>query len=148
MRKLFQIAVLGAATLAVSGSALAQEFTVETNKTKQLKLRGIAASVVIGDPIVADIAVLDQNLIFVTGRTFGTTNILVFDENGRELYSGDVVVTTNTSNFVSLNRAGQTNTFDCAPRCQSIPNIGDEQEYFQNINLQTRNQQLVGQEGN
>lgn len=141
MRKLIKILTLGACALMLCEAALAQQLTVEANKTKPLKLRGDASSVVIGDPRVADVAVHDENLIFITGRSFGTTNLLVFDSAGNQLYSGDVVVTTNTSNLVSVNRAGNTNTYDCAPRCRSVLAIGDDSEYFGVIFGQSNNLQ-------
>jgi len=102
---LFRIATFGIAALAFSLSAFADPIVIEANKSTSLKLNGSAASVVIGNPRVADVAVHDANLIFITGRTFGTTNLLVFSESGEQIYSGDVVVTTNTTNLVNVNRA-------------------------------------------
>ena len=149
MYNLIKLTALGVMAVSICGFAHAQKnFTVEANKTKQLKVRGIADSVVIGDPRVADVgvhSVQGGNLIFITGRSFGTTNLLVFDAQGKQLYSGDIAVTTNTSNLVSVNRAGATNTYDCAPRCRSVLAIGDDFEYFtgvaqQNDTLQELNE--------
>lgn len=136
MYNLIRLAGIGITALSICGFAQAQGFTVEANKSKQLKVRGIADSVVIGDPRVADVGVHSVeggNLIFITGRSFGTTNLLVYDASGRQLYSGDISVTTNTSNLVSVNRAGATNTYDCAPRCRSVLAIGDDTAYFAGI---------------
>lgn len=148
MRKLARTIILGAATLAISASALAQQFHVEASKTRQLKLRGDAATVVLGDPTVADVSVHDKNLLFVTGRTFGSTNILIFDKDGKPLYSGDVVVTVNTTNFVAINRGGATNTYDCAPRCRSVTVLGDDAGYFGNVLNQKRQLQTLAERGN
>jgi len=148
MRKLAQIAVMGLATLAVAQTATAQQFTVEAHKTKRLNLRGQAATIVIGDPRVADIAVHDENLIFITGRTFGTTNLLIYNADGKSIFDGDVVVTTNTSNFLSINRAGQTNSYDCTPRCRSIISIGDDSGYFGTVVQQTRQVQDIAEQAN
>jgi len=121
MRKLTQIAILGCATLMMSGPLQAQEFQVEIHKTKQLKVRGKVDSVIIGNPEVADVSVhttTKENLLFVTGRDFGSTNLLIFDDTGKQIYSGDVIVSANASTFVSVRRAGETNTYDCVPRCR------------------------------
>ena len=136
MYNLIRFAAVSVTALSICGFAHAQSFTVEANKTKQLNVRGLADSVVIGDPRVADVgvhAVEGGNLIFITGRSFGTTNLLVFDSKGKQLYSGDISVTTNTSNLVSVNRAGATNTYDCAPRFRAVLAIGDDTAYFANI---------------
>ena len=148
MRKLAQIAIISFAAIAAAQTATAQQFTVEAHKTKQLKLRGQAATIVIGDPRVADIAVHDENLIFVTGRTFGTTNLLIYNADGKSIFNGDVVVTTNSSNFLSINRAGETNSYDCTPRCRSIVSIGDDQAYFDNVVSQTRQVQNIAEQTN
>lgn len=148
MRKLAQIALMGLATLAVAQTATAQQFIVEAHKTKQLNLRGQAATIVIGDPRVADVAVHDENLIFITGRTFGTTNLLIYNADGKSIFDGDVVVTTNTSNFLSINRAGQTNSYDCTPRCRSIVSIGDDPIYFSTVVQQTRQVQDIAEQAN
>ena len=122
MRKLAQIAVLGCATLMMSTPLQAQEFQVEIHKTKQLKVRGEVDSIIIGNPEVADVSIhttKNSNLLFVTGRDFGSTNLLIFDDTGKQIYSGDIVVSENSSTFVSIRRAGDTSTYDCVPRCRA-----------------------------
>lgn len=111
-------------------SAAAQQFTVETGTTKPLRLSKPAASVVIGNQNVADVAVADPQLVFLTGKSFGTTNLLVLDEANNIIYSSDVVVTTNSANLVTVNRAGSTYTYDCAEDCRDAPAIGDAQDHF------------------
>lgn len=148
MRKLAQITFIILASMALASNASAREFAVEASKTRQLELPGGVTTIVIGDPRVADIAVHDQNLIFITGRTIGTTNLLAYNAAGKKIFDGDVVVTTNAANFVSINRAGQTNTFDCAPRCRSIVAIGDERRYFNDVVNQARQVQRIAQEAN
>lgn len=143
MRITSKLALLISSVLITSAHAAAQQVIVEANKSTALKINGDAASVVIGDPRVADVAVHDANLIFITGRTFGTTNLLIFNQAGKQLYSGDVVVTSNTSNLLSVNRAGLTNTYDCAPRCRSALAVGDEAAYFERIVTQNEDLQAL-----
>lgn len=135
-----KLALAGTLSLTIGCAAMAQQVTVETNKSKPLRINGKASSVVIGNPNVADVAVHSENLLFITGRTFGSTNLLIFNEAGEQLYSGDIVVTSNTQSFLTVNRAGQNNTYDCAPHCRSVLAVGDEPEYFQN--LLTQNETL------
>ncbi|MEE9380818.1 MAG: pilus assembly protein N-terminal domain-containing protein [Hyphomonadaceae bacterium] len=125
----------------VAGSAFAGQLTLETNKTRPLRLAGEAASVIIGNPGIADVAVLDEHMLLLTGKTFGTTNLIVFDKDGRQIYSSDVVVTTSTSSLVTINRAGQSNTYDCASDCRSVLAVGDQAAYFSTLKEQNEDLQ-------
>lgn len=133
MSSIGKLAGIACTALIMAGSAFAQQINVEANKSMPFRVNGKASSVVIGNPTVADVAVHSDNLLFITGRTSGTTNLLIFNEAGQQLYSGDVVVSSNTKSFLSVNRAGQNNTYDCAPRCNSVVAVGDDDEYFARV---------------
>ncbi len=147
-RTLLRFATLSLAAIFFLSNAFADSIVVEASKSTSLRLKGAAASVVIGNPRVADVAVHDANLIFITGRSFGTTNLLIFAEDGSQLYSGDVVVTTNTTNLLNVNRAGETNTYDCAPTCRSVLSIGDELVYFDTLVSQSERLQDLSRADN
>lgn len=121
------------AGLLLAQAAFAEQLTVEANKSVPVKLRAAASSVVLGNKNIADVAVHDENLIFVTGKSFGTTNLLVFDKAGRQVYATDIVVTANSTSLVTVNRSGNTFTYDCAPQCRSAISPGDDPEYFENL---------------
>lgn len=132
-------------SLALAGIAQAQQLSVEASKTVPLRLTGSAASIVIGNKNIADVAVHDERLIFVTGKSYGTTNLMVFNKAGEEVYSAEVVVTANSSNLVTVNRAGLNQTYDCAPVCRSALTLGDDPAYFSNlIQQQLQAQTLTG----
>lgn len=147
-RTLLRTAALAVLGFVLHASALAESIVIEASKSTSLRLKGAASSVVIGNPRVADVAVHDANLIFITGRSFGTTNLLIFSEDGKQLYSGDVVVTTNTTNLLNVNRAGETNTYDCAPTCRSVLSIGDELVYFDTLVAQSERLQELSNADN
>lgn len=130
------MATFGAALFC--GVAAAQQFTVEAGTTKPLRLSKPASSVLIGNQNVADVAVADPQLVFLTGRSFGTTNLLVLDDANNIIYSTDVVVTTNSANLVTINRAGSSYTYDCAGECRDAPVIGDNEGHFQRALSQAR----------
>ena len=106
MISISKIAVSGCAAALVAFAAHAGQITVEAGKAKAVKLKANADSVIIGNPNVADVAVHDDKLLFVTGKSFGTTNLMIFDKDGNTLHSSDVVVTANTATWVSVKRAG------------------------------------------
>ncbi|MEZ5984918.1 MAG: pilus assembly protein N-terminal domain-containing protein [Hyphomonas sp.] len=123
--------------------AVAGPLTVEANKTVPLKLKGTAASVVLGNQNIADVAVHDEHLIFITGKTFGTTNLMIFDRAGNQLLNTEVVVTVNSSNLVTVNRSGSNFTYDCAPSCRPVASPGDNSDYFGTLMEQQRAMQAL-----
>ena len=145
MKLIRKFCFASAAALLAAAPAVAGQFTVESGKTKPLRLSGEAASIVVGNPNVADVAVHSGQLLFVSGKTFGTTNLMVFDKNGAVLYSADVVVTTNTANLVTVNRAGSNFTYDCAPDCRPSISVGDDEEHFGRSASQLKQQQSLGE---
>lgn len=111
-------------------TAIAQQMTVETGTTKPLRLSRAAANVVIGNQNIADVAVADPHMIFLTGKSFGTTNLVVLDANNNIIVETDVVVTTNAANLVTINRGGSSFTYDCAGECRDAPVLGDNEDHF------------------
>lgn len=143
MKMLLKTALMAAAGLALAASAQAQQLSVETSKSVPVRLSGQASSIVIGNKNVADVAVHNENLIFVTGKSFGTTNLLVFDRAGREIYNTEVMVTINSSNLVTVNRAGMNQTYDCTPICRSALSIGDDPVHFDRLMQQQLQSQAL-----
>ncbi|MFN3312797.1 MAG: hypothetical protein ACK46Q_04950, partial [Hyphomonas sp.] len=79
--------------------------------------------------------------------SYGTTNLIVVDRGGREIYSTEVVVTSNSSSLVVVNRAGQHYSYDCAPVCRGAVNLGDSQAHFDAL-VQQQFQMQALNEGN
>lgn len=133
---IIKTALSGCAALIIASAAHAGQITVEAGKAKAVKLNANADSVIIGNPNIADVAVHDDTLLFVTGKSFGTTNLMIFDKDGNTLVSKDVVVTANTATWVSVKRAGANYTYDCSPSCRPTLAAGDEQEHYANVGEQ------------
>ena len=90
---------------------------VEINKTTPLTLSEVPGSIVIGNPQIADVAVAQGDRIFITGKAFGTTNLIVYDPEGKQMFRSDVQVTSGSDNLVTLARGGEQVLLDCAPNC-------------------------------
>lgn len=130
MKSLFKLGAMAVAGAFIGLSAIAEQISVEANTTVPLRLKGQAASVVLGNSNIADVAVHDEHMLFISGKTFGTTNLMVFDARGRKIYDAELVVSVNSANYVTINRAGQLRTFDCTPKCRPAMSIGDDPEHF------------------
>lgn len=126
-------------TLAL-GAAQAREFVVTADQAGLIRLPGDASGVIVGNPGIADAMLYDSRTVFVTGKVFGRTNLIVVDEAGRVLYTSDLVVTQPESGTVQVFRSNnRPESYVCAPTCQAIPQIGDEHIWFENMNTQRDN---------
>ena len=103
---------------AVAGGAQAQTLMVAIDHSTRLNVAGSAASVVVGNPQVADVVVVDSHTVFVSGRGYGETDLIVLDGVGRTLYSGEVVVGGATGGQVSVYRGADRTDMACAPGCE------------------------------
>jgi len=126
------------AAVALAGPTLAGPLSVEANKTEPLRFKRPVASVVIGNPLVADIAIFNEQMVFVTGKSYGTTNLMAFDAAGNLVYSNDVAVSSPTESLLRVVRGDAINSYDCTPACRSIMNPGDAQGYFDSVLDQNR----------
>ena len=72
------------------GVAQAREFVVTADQAGLIRLPGDASGVIVGNPGIADAMLYDSRTLFVTGKVFGRTNLIVLDEAGRVLYAASL----------------------------------------------------------
>lgn len=105
-------------TCALAGAAAADTLVVPIDHSTRLSVAGSAASVVVGNPQVADVTVVDSHTVFVSGRGFGETDVVVLDAAGRTLYAGEVLVGSPNGGRVSIYRGQAKTDMACAPGCE------------------------------
>jgi len=115
MRPPFNCALILAITLTALPAA-AMAMLVPINHAQRIEVRGAAASVVVGNPKIASVTVVDTHTLYVMGRGAGTTNVIVLDKAGHALFSGDVTVAATGSN-VSLYRGDKRVQVNCSYGC-------------------------------
>lgn len=111
------LAFAAAASLVAAG-AQAQTLVAPLDQSVTLTFPGAARDVVIGNPAIADINLIDSRNAVLIGKAFGVTSVQVFDANGRSIYARQVVVTSGNENRVSYFRGGVETGYACAPRCE------------------------------
>src|SRR5690348_8896797 len=109
-----------AALMSFAGPALADsnDVTIYTDQAKILQLSGRPGTIVVGNPSIADVTVQGDRVVLM-GHSYGTTNIIVLDSDGKQLAALDVTVQMfdNTST-VQVFKAGGRLTLSCAPVCE------------------------------
>src|SRR5229473_4564752 len=76
-----------------------RKVTVIVNKSRTFKVERPFATVVAGNPDIADVKPLGDRTIYVLGRQTGTTNVILFDDAARQIGILDVEVTIDTGNL-------------------------------------------------
>jgi Flp pilus assembly secretin CpaC len=107
-----------------------QGLTVQLDMAAPIRLPADAAGVVIGNPSIAGVSVQSNRLLFVTGRSYGTTSLTVVDANGATIYHGRITVVPDETGAVMVTRGTETQRLSCNPICRPQPDIGDSEEAF------------------
>ena len=123
------VAVLASAAVLLSpaiGMAQSGSLNVEIDQTQRVQLRGPAGSVIVGNPAIADVTVVDANTLYITGKGNGVTEIVAVDTIGRTVFQSQIVVTDGAgSGRVRIWRAGQATEMACAASCSPSVRSGD-----------------------
>lgn len=107
-----------ALALLVAGAARAESLSVALDHAARINVQG-AASVIVGDDKIADVTVVDSRTVFVEGRDYGSTAIVVNDKDGHTVFSGDITV-VRPSSGVAVYRGLVRSDFACAPDCTAV----------------------------
>ena len=132
MRKIISLMlVMGCLSAAPSAFAGNNVYKVELNKTEIVRLPGPASSIIVGNPNIADISVQSVDTIFVVGRGYGETNLVVLDAQGNTMMDANLqVVNTLSPHGVRLYNAKSRETYSCIPYCGPSPVLGDSAEFI------------------
>jgi len=108
-----------AATLALAMPAFAQErpLDVKLDQATQVRLRAPAGSVIVANPRIADVTVTDARTLFITGKSYGLTEIIAVDAMGRPLFQRQVAVSPGETGSVRVWRGGEAIEVACGARC-------------------------------
>ena len=146
-RLLFVIAAV--LVLGVSEQATAQnagpDVTVLIDQASLLRLERPAAEIIVGNPSIADVSVQSGKVLVVTGKSYGQTNLMVMDADGKVIINRKLIVQDPRTGYVTLYRGSSRITLDCAPHCNTPLVIGDDPDYFDAIAKEIKTKQGIGQ---
>ena len=125
----FAVALL--ASILFFSPALAEEpLGIVLDQATLLKLPESVSTIVIGNPVIADVSVQSAGLVVVTGKGYGSTNMIVLDRTGTVLMERQVVVRAPTDQIVQVYKGVERETFTCTPICQRRVTLGDASGFF------------------
>jgi Flp pilus assembly secretin CpaC len=105
---------------ALAGGAAADEdiMRVYMDHARVLKLDRPVSKVIIGNAAVADATVADARTIVLTGRSFGTTNLVLLDADGNAIVDERILVSIDEGNTVRVYRQTDRSVLSCTPNCE------------------------------
>ena len=99
----------------------------------------------VGNPSIADVSVQSGKVLIVTGKSFGETNLIVIDADGKMIINRRLIVQEPRTGFVSVYRGAARQTLHCAPYCEPELMIGDAPDVFSSVSGQITTKQSIGQ---
>jgi len=150
LRPLFWLAAI--LSVAIASRAGAEGLiVVRLDEAKVIKVPDRATTIVIGNPLIADLSLQPGGLAVITGKSFGATNVLVMDKSGAILNEQNIEVHGPADPTIVVYRGVDRETYSCTPHCTPRPTLGDSQKFFTDgmTQISTRNNQLMaaGAEG-
>src|SRR5262245_26488821 len=118
-----------AVTVIAPRQAPAADVTVFLDQAKLLQLPEKVATIVVGNPLIADIALQPGGYMVVTGKGYGSTNLIVLDHLGNVLMQSTVQV-KGPRDVVVMYRGISRETYSCTPNCERRVTLGDAPGYF------------------
>ena len=121
---------LGIAVFGLPAKASAADIDVILDQAKLVKLPDRIATIVIGNPLIADASVQAGGLMVITGKGYGRTNLIALDRAGAVLLEKTVEVRGPRAGIVVVYRGVERESYSCTPYCDRRITLGDSPPYF------------------
>ena len=128
-RQAIAIGLLVAALVWADRAGAADAIEVFIDQAKVVKLPDRVGTIVVGNPLIADVSVQSGGMLVVTGKGYGRTNIIVLDRAGNVLIEQAVQV-QGPGGVVVVFRGSERESYSCAPNCERRITLGDAPAYF------------------
>src|SRR5690348_13331786 len=112
---------------------------VNVDQARLVKLPARVATIVVGNPLIADVALQAGGVIVVTGKGYGATNFIAMDRSGEVLVDRLIRVEGPTDQLITVYRGIDRNTYSCMPICQRRVTLGDGDNFFKSAMDQAGN---------
>ena len=100
------------------------------DQARLIKLPERTSTLVIGNPLIADVSMQSNGLMIVTGKGYGVTNLIALDRSGATLMEKQLSVKGPYANTVVVYRGMTRETYSCAPFCEPRVTLGDGSALF------------------
>jgi Flp pilus assembly secretin CpaC len=117
---------LGVSVPAAPAFAQDAPINVNVHMARILRINAPAATVIVGNPGIADVTIQDPTTLILTGKSYGQTNLIVLDSEGNPIADTLLEVVQMTAGLTTVYQGQNRTTLSCAPVCQGIVMLGDD----------------------
>lgn len=145
-RRAFAACLLLIGMTAAPAASAIEPLKVVLDQASILKLPEGTSTVIVGNPLIADVSIQSGGLMVVTGKGYGATNLVALDRAGATLMERELQVRGGGDNTVFVYRGAERESYNCAPTCERRITLGDSPAFFTATASQTdlRNNQAAG----
>jgi Pilus formation protein N terminal region len=127
-RHVFALALALAVSLGLRG-AHADTLTVVLDQAQIIRLPEGVGTIIVGNPLIADVSLQSGGIMVATGKGYGSTNITTLDRAGATLTSTTVQV-VRAPDAIVVYRGVDRESYSCASKCEKRITLGDAPPYF------------------
>ena len=131
----------------IGAAEIGEPVIVTVDRARVFRVSRPAATVIVGNPSIADATIEDEKTLVLTGRSFGVTNLIILDAAGDPIIDQTLVVRGHETNTVRIYRRSSRETLACAPICEPTLTIGDNSDSFSYANEQIKARNELSQSG-
>jgi Flp pilus assembly secretin CpaC len=106
---------------------------VMVDHAKVIRLPERTQTVIVGNPIIADVTLQRNGILVVTGKSYGVTNLIALDNGGTMLAESLISVQAPSESLVTVQRGLERESYSCTPNCQPSLLLGDSSKYFSDV---------------
>jgi Flp pilus assembly secretin CpaC len=120
-------------TTGVAPAIATEDLIVKYDQSQILRMPRKVAEFIIGNPSIADVAIQSTDLLVVTGKSFGITNVIALDAERQVITEARVIVVRDQARAVNVLKAGKRESHNCTPQCNPSIVVGDDKAYFEAV---------------
>lgn len=113
--------------------------SVNVDQARLVKLPPRISTLVVGNPLIADVSLQPGGIVVVTGKGYGATNVIAMDRAGEILVDRVIRVQGPTDQVVTVYRGIDRESYSCTPVCERRITLGDGEGYFKSAMDQAGN---------
>lgn len=118
-------ALLCVALCGPAGAQALDSLTVTVDQAKVVNMPPRAATLILGNPMIADVTMLKgSGVMVVTGKGYGETNLIALDKSGQPIAESMIRV-TNPRSVLVVQRGMERESYSCQPQCMPTVQLGD-----------------------
>ena len=110
----------------------ADNVNVTLDQAQIMKLPDRVATIVIGNPLIADASLQSGGILVITGKGYGSTNLLALDRAGKVVMDKTIQVIRpeQPAIVVVVYKGVDRETYSCTPDCAPRITLGDTPAYL------------------